>query len=430
MRSAARFVLILLSLSVLASCGGGGGGGGSSSPAASAPSAPVVATTDNFATIAVGTGVTGYYGNILTTTVTVCIPGTESCSTVPNVQVDTGSTGLRLVASALDANANVAGFSESLAPVPISGVAEAECAQFADGVVWGSVKTATVTVGGLTTTHSTAVQVIGDASVGATPPTACSNIGTPEQTPSALGANGIIGVGYFQQDCGPTCAATDQYNFYFACASATSCSPVVAPLTSQLTNTVAAFASPYNNGDVIELPAIPATGQTTVSGHIVFGVSSAPNNQLSGAPPIGVDPDYGTFNVYFNGTSLSQSFIDSGSSVYFFTDTSIAQCTGTYAGYYCPASPFYGSGTITGVAPYANSFNFDFSIVSAMDGVYQTAYAFNDLGAPPSAAAQAAVGSGFDIGLPYFFGHSVFTAFNGASVDGVGAGPFAAVGGS
>jgi len=425
-RNALFFVSCLASLFALASCGGGGGGG-SSAPAAA--STTVATTKANYATVTVGPGVTQQFGNIMTVSVTVCIPGTESCSTVPNVQVDTGSTGLRLLASALDQYANVAGFSESLAPVSTAGGAEAECAQFADGVVWGAVRTAAITIGGLTTTGGEPIQVIGDTTVGATPPTACTNLGTTEDTAADLGANGIIGVGYFLQDCGPTCAATAQYDYYFACTSSTSCSPSLAPLNLQLVNPVAAFAAPYNNGNIIALPAITAAGAPSVAGEIFFGINSATDNAIGSATILGVDPNYGTFTVTFNGSSTSDSFIDSGSSVYFFNDTSIPQCSGTYAGYYCPTTTFTGSATITGPAPYGGAYPFTFSVVNPTTGTLSnSAFAFNDLGAPISSNASSTVGTGFDIGLPYFFGHTVYTGFEDRIVDDVGAGPFAAIG--
>jgi hypothetical protein len=199
----------------------------------------------------------------------------------------------------------------------------------------------------------------------------------------------------------------------------------------QLPNTVGNFPAKYNNGDIIELPAVPSAGAPSASGNIVFGVNSFSDNQLDGNIPISVDPTFGTFSVNFNGSNLTDSFIDSGSSVYFFNDTAIPQCQGALAGfgYYCPTSPFTGSGTITGVAPFTNSVPFTFTIVNALTGVSGSAFAFNDLGAVATPSAQAAVGSGFDIGLPYFFGHSVYTVFEGTSVPEIGPGPFAAIGG-
>lgn len=103
---------------VLAACGGGGGGGATSSAsggapaaassAASAPRATAPASspaaipqssTPNTQPIAVSAA-PGLTRNMPTTSVTVCVPGTSNCATVDNVQVDTGSQGLRILASA------------------------------------------------------------------------------------------------------------------------------------------------------------------------------------------------------------------------------------------------------------------------------------------------------------------------------------------
>ncbi len=40
--------------------------------------------------------------NMLQTSVTLCLPGTNTCQTIDGIQVDTGSQGLRVLASALD----------------------------------------------------------------------------------------------------------------------------------------------------------------------------------------------------------------------------------------------------------------------------------------------------------------------------------------
>ena len=80
-------------LLLLASCGGG------------SASTNVVTTNpggSNVATLAVNLGLTGSYVNGVFTSVQVCAPGsTSNCVTIPDVLVDTGSTGLRVLSSAL-----------------------------------------------------------------------------------------------------------------------------------------------------------------------------------------------------------------------------------------------------------------------------------------------------------------------------------------
>ncbi|MEX3825335.1 DUF3443 family protein, partial [Paraburkholderia sp. BR14262] len=136
--------LALFSLcAALTACGGGDAGTASASTGAAEPasaptasSAPSTAgtsrtipqsTTPNVVAVTVGPTPTSTR-NMLMTSVTVCVPGTADCASVDNVQVDTGSQGLCLLASALPA-----GF--SLPPVPAgAGVDVAgECAVFGTG---------------------------------------------------------------------------------------------------------------------------------------------------------------------------------------------------------------------------------------------------------------------------------------------------------
>jgi hypothetical protein len=133
------------------------------------------------------------------TTVTVCVPGTSNCATVNGMLVDTGSTGVRILSSALPS-----GF-----PLPhqtAGGNPMAECFQFVDGFTWGSVVTADVKIAG-ESASSVPMQVIADPAF-PTIPTACSNTGPSEQTVTDLGANGILGIGNFKQDCGGACATS------------------------------------------------------------------------------------------------------------------------------------------------------------------------------------------------------------------------------
>ena len=141
--------------------------------------------------------------------VTVCVPGTATCQTIDHIEVDTGSVGLRLIASVLTV-ALPALMDASNRPL-------AECEQFADGTTWGSVATADIklpTSGAKVSAVN--VQLIGDLSVGS-PPSGCT--GTAENTVATFGANGIIGVGSFVNDCNSTgdCTPGSQSANYYFC---------------------------------------------------------------------------------------------------------------------------------------------------------------------------------------------------------------------
>jgi hypothetical protein len=124
--SVVRFISVAL-LACAGLCGCGGGGSGNSSSGAAVPSAasaapststPVVpapeqpappvapvntvtqSTTANVQSITVAKIATGTR-NMLQTSVTICVPGTTTCQPIDNIQVDTGSQGLRIVASVL-----------------------------------------------------------------------------------------------------------------------------------------------------------------------------------------------------------------------------------------------------------------------------------------------------------------------------------------
>ncbi|GEM_PF-1018126 len=154
------------------------------------------------------------YANGAFTSVTVCVPGTSTCQTIDGVLVDTGSSGLRLLSSVLTL---------SLPAQQIGGGTLGECVQFADGsYIWGSVRTADVYLGGPTLTgevaHSVPIHVLD--STFSTLPSDCSSSGGPEENDlPSLGANGILGVGSTQYDCGPACASSVISATYYTCPS-------------------------------------------------------------------------------------------------------------------------------------------------------------------------------------------------------------------
>ncbi|RDK01806.1 DUF3443 domain-containing protein [Paraburkholderia lacunae] len=392
-------------VSVLAACGGGGGGDSSSSSSssssvlnggslpASPTQQPIAANAANTVAITVGFGVKGVI-NIPTVSVTVCAPGsTTNCQTVDNIQVDTGSFGLRVVSSQLS---SVLG---SLQVTQVAGGALAECATFADGYTWGSVRTASVTIGGETTTTSIPVQIIGDMA-SSTVPAGCT--GVAQNTASALGANGILGIGTAPNDCGATCAnastAANNSN-YFACPSGTSCTRTAVPTAQQVTNPVAKFATD-NNGVIVQMPPVGNTGASSATGTLVFGIGTQSNNALAAAQTFTTNAWGDLNNSVFNGTTV-QAFLDSGSNAYFFSDSSLAQCGSTYAGFYCPSSAQTRSISLVGLNGAKTTANIGILSAATLFGSGSN-YAFNDL------AGQLSGSSSFDLGLPFFYGRYVY----------------------
>jgi hypothetical protein len=172
----------------------------------------IASAAANVEPLMVDTGPAGLSPSAVNTafiSVKVCVPGTMTCQTIDHVEVDTGSIGLRLISSVVTVSLPALTDSSSR---PL-----AECLQFADGTAWGSLATADIVlpVSGLTA-QNVRVHLIGAASAGS-PPSACT--GKPENTVSAFGANGILGVGPFVNDCNSSgsCAPGPQAANYYYC---------------------------------------------------------------------------------------------------------------------------------------------------------------------------------------------------------------------
>jgi hypothetical protein len=171
---------------------------------------------------------------------------------------------------------------------------------------------------------------------------------------------------------------------------------------------------------VIQLPQISASGAPSASGSIIFGIGTQSNNALGSATILTLAPN-GTFSTIFNGTTYSNSFMDSGSNGIFFLDsttTGIPDCPGGSSDFYCPTVTQNVSATNQGAN--AASAVVNFSVANALTLFSSNGgnnFAFNDL-------AGSNPGS-FDWGLPFFYGRKVFTAIEGQSTPG-GTGPYLA----
>jgi hypothetical protein len=355
------------------------------------------------------------------TTVTVCVPGTNQCQNIDHVLVDTGSSGLRLLQSALtitlpqstDSNGN-----------PLD-----ECLGFLDGYVWGPVVTADIDMGS-ESASSSPVQVIIPSSGSPGVPSICSaqNTGSNEgDSVDVLGANGVLGVSMFAQDCGDYCV--NQINncngtsndpcFYFACTSS-GCNSTNATLAQQLPNPVTLFATD-NNGLLLQLPAVGNGGGGTTNGSLIFGIGTQSNNALGNANVYQVD-QFGNFTTTYKDASYP-GFLDSGSNGYFFSDSSIPSCPSPNQSWFCPSpSPdnlsAQNQGTNMNTPVTANFTLEDASALFSGSNV-----AFSTLGGgfpiPQGGTAD------FDWGLSFFYGKNIFTAIDGMNTP-AGPGPYTA----
>ena len=342
--------------------------------------------------------------NVPYVSVTVCVPGTSNCQLIDGILVDTGSVGLRVLSSVLRL------------PLPpqtgAGGARVVECLSFVDGFTWGPVQTADVHIAG-EQASAIPIQLIGVDQF-PTIPSACAAQGNSEETPDDLGANGILGVGSFIQDCGRACTFTGASNpgLYYVCPTPSNCQVAAQPLTSQVQNPVAFFSND-NNGVVLQLPSVAAAGQPSVSGSLIFGIGTQDNNSLGSAHVLTLDAR-GNITTTFNGQSYPGSFIDSGSNAIFFLDpatTGLPACQ-VSTGFYCPPTRRSFSAVNTGANGVSVTVQFSAGNVDAVNATFS---AFPDAtGANPGA---------FDWGLPFMYGRTFFTAIEGRSTPG-GVGPF------
>src|SRR6185312_5610745 len=309
-----KLVLIGLTqaLLVLAGCGGGSGTGTiitSSNNGGSGGGGGGGGITTNTVPITVDSGPdpsVSYDVDTPFITVTVCAPGsTTNCQTINHVEVDTGSYGLRIVSSVLSSSLATALQQETA----IGGNSVVECTQFADGFSWGPVKLATVQIAGESASQ-VPVQVMGDPAYNLSStsgntttsevPTACSSTGPEEDSVATFGANGIIGLGVFGDDCGPACdtspSGTGNPGFYYQCppsawSPTNPCTEIALAESSQVTDPVVLFQTD-NNGVIVEFPSA-REGASTATGTLVFGIGTQGNNALNAATVLTADPSFG-----------------------------------------------------------------------------------------------------------------------------------------
>jgi Protein of unknown function (DUF3443) len=389
---------------------GSGTSGSSGSSGSSAPSGPNVASV----VVNGGPSSTSPDINTLFTTVTVCAPGsTTNCQTIDNIQVDTGSYGLRILAPVLTITLPLQTTS--------GGGTLVECTAFADGYSWGPVATADVQVSG-ESASSVPVQVIGSASF-PNVPADCSGMGSAEDTVAAFGANGVLGVGVFAQDCGAGCTTVVDNQVYYSCTSSSAqCGPTTVPsLAIEVTNPITMFPTD-NNGVIIQLPSVAADGAATVLGYMIFGVDTETNNASGTQTILTVDSTFGDFTTVFNGQNLTTSFLDTGSNGLFFM-SSITLCGSNLADFYCPTSAM----SLTAVLQGQNgtSVSEPFSVGDAETLTDNITAAPTLAGTFPSSFPGSDASTTFDWGLPFYFGRTVYTVIEGETTK-VGTGPYVA----
>ncbi|HEY3929803.1 MAG TPA: DUF3443 family protein [Candidatus Koribacter sp.] len=409
-------VFALAGFLTLAGCGGGGSASSSTNSSGS-PGGPQGSSADSVS-LSVGPGPSdmtnpaGGYTNILFATVTLCEPGTSTCQSIDHVLVDTGSYGLRILASEVPSGISLNG-------ATVGGKNLYECLPFVDSYAWGKVVTADVEMAG-EKGSGIPVQLIQNA----TAPSDCSSTvatsgSSSVKTVNDLGAKGIIGVGSFTADCGGYCTSVAKFDFYFTCSSsdASTCSQAAVPESQQVINPVSKFSSDHN-GVVIQMASVGNGGAGSASGTMYFGIGTQSNNTpASGVKVLGLN-GYGNFGTSFQSKSYPNSFADTGSNSYFVgtydsstkkASTGIAVCnlgsSSNPAYFYCPSSELSETATMSSSSSSATkSVSFNVGNANTLNG-----YAMSDL------AATNSDGTSFDWGLPFFYGRTVYVGLDGTS---------------
>jgi len=379
-----RAVLSAVAITILLGCGGSGSDG---------PSGPnVLAVTINPSSAAVCTSV-----NVPCTQVTICQPGTSTCQTIRDVLVDTGSSGLRIFASAVR--------------IPLASSNLGECMYFGVGTEWGTVHTVDLVLGGEPAVL-VPIQVIDPTFAGqytstGQPVSNICGVGVVDSSPVQAGFNGILGVGLFPFDSG----------FYYNCA-ALPCAAVTIAASQQVQNPVGLLPVD-NNGVIVALPSVPVSGSPFVTGSLILGIGTASNNQPSGVTVLPTDSS-GQIVTRFHPspgvTTQNVGIIDSGSNVNFFSDASLSipLCPGNLSFLYCPSSPLNFSAVNTGLSGSPSSL-VSFQIVDPRPLLNSGNAAISTLGGPAFSPGV------FDWGLPFFLGRTVYVGLSGkASMLGIG----------
>ena len=387
-------VLVGMVVTILLGCGNSGG---SSPSGPSGPSGPNVLIITINPSSAVCTN-----GNDPCTQVTICQAGTSICQTISDILVDTGSSGLRIFASALTL------------PLPSSDIGE--CMFFGGGIDWGSVHTVDVMLG-KEPAVSVPIQVVDPtfkgqyASDGSSTGQSGSNIcgvASVDANPSQVGHNGILGVGVFQLDGG----------VYYDCASLPCTTPKVPP--PQVQNPVGLLPVD-NNGVIVALPSVPTSGLPSLTGSLILGIGTATNNQPSGVTVLPTDSSGRIVTQFTPDPSITLGIIDSGSNVLFFNDLSLLNqnqlCPPPFSFLYCPSpSPLNLSAVNMGTSGSPSSL-VNFQITDPRPMLSAGNFAINNVGGP------AIFTDTFDWGLPFFFGRTVYVGLEGKT-SALGTGPF------
>lgn len=339
--------------------------------------------------------------------ITVCAHGTSNCNVINNVLIDTGSTGLRIFGSQL------AGL--GINPNTNSGSEIGECAFFGSGVTFGGVSTVDVQMAG-EPTITIPIQVIDDVGAFPAAPHDCTEGATLLSSPDDAGFYALLGTGQVSND------QPNIYTQYYNCDDS-SCSDNNSPPASDVVLNPVSSLPADNNGVVVSLPKITAGGEVTVNGTLYFGIGTEGNNNPGTVKVLHQETNINNLNYLgiettFEGVTAG-SFFDMGSNGFFF-NSNITQCIDAH-GFYCPGSTLGENATNKSVGTSVSA-PVSFTVANADTLFNSNNAAFDNLAGSNDGGSTF---DGFDWGLPFFFGRTVFLAIDGSTTP-LGKGPYTA----
>ena len=355
--------------------------------------------------------------------VTVCVPNSnpQSCQTIDNIMIDTGSVGLRLFSQVV-----------SVALPPAPGPPTFECEGFGAGYAWGQVVLASLTLA-QEPPVTVPIQLITPAPLPSGTP-AC-NFNRDVLTPSGAGFNGILGLAPFANDTlstklssdyltctasGCTCAAGTA-----ACAGANG-NPTLVPNPIFQVPVASNATKADSNGVIIDLSGVSGNGNgaTGVVGSLFLGIGTNspwndptyltvennltltnkcphPNCQTPITTIVGTNY---IVQTVFNGAQYSGP-VDTGSNAYYFPDGSLPVCSAPQNFYYCLATPTILSATV--LSSSGSSSAVQFWVANGSTLINSRNSAFSNLGGSFGPLF-------FDWGLPFFYDRFVYIVYASA----------------